>query len=200
MKIGMIFECGPSGADKKVCEHLAKQLLPSIEIISVTLDNKPKMIAECGIVADKLFKQGCRRVIIIWDLYPAWREKGQNPCRAEDRTLILDSMRSAGVRSNVHLVCIEEELEAWLLSDGRAISSVLSRPAHPVRVADVRCPETISNPKKRLNRIFSQHRRGTYNDIVHAIQIATAMPDLNRLGRCTTFARFAEKLTGTPLS
>jgi hypothetical protein len=51
MKIGMILECGPSGADKKVCEHLAKQLLPDIEITSFTLDNKPKMIAECGPVA-----------------------------------------------------------------------------------------------------------------------------------------------------
>jgi Domain of unknown function (DUF4276) len=199
MKIGMIFECGPSGADKKVCEHLAKQLLPSIEIASVTLDNKPKMIAECGSVASTLLRQGCRRLLIIWDLYPAWREQGQSPCRAEDRALILDSLRSAGVRSHVHLVCIEEELEAWLLSDGRAISSVLSTMAHPVRVADVRYAETVSNPKKRLNRIFSQNRRGTYNDIVHAEKIVKAMPDLSRIGRCTTFTRFAEKVTGAPL-
>jgi len=68
----MIFECGPAGADKKVCEYLARQLQPQLEIISVTLDNKPKLINNCGRSAAQLLKAGCDRVVIIWDLYPAW--------------------------------------------------------------------------------------------------------------------------------
>jgi hypothetical protein len=48
MKVGMIFECGPDGADKKVCEHLAYQLDPDIEISSVTLTNKPGLVENCG--------------------------------------------------------------------------------------------------------------------------------------------------------
>ena len=68
----MIFECGPAGADKKVCEYLARQLQPQLEIISVTLDNKPKLIHNCGRSAAQLLKAGCDRVLIIWDLYPAW--------------------------------------------------------------------------------------------------------------------------------
>lgn len=79
MKIGMIFECGPEGADKKVCEHFARQLEPELEIISITLDNKPKLISECGRAASQLLKDGCDRVLIIWDLYPAWREKKKKP-------------------------------------------------------------------------------------------------------------------------
>ena len=48
MKVGIIFECGPDGADRKVCEHLAKRIKPDLKIESVTLDNKPKMIRGCG--------------------------------------------------------------------------------------------------------------------------------------------------------
>jgi hypothetical protein len=33
----------------------------------------------------------------------------------------------------------------------------------------------------------------------HAVKIVEAMPDLNRIGRCPSFARFVEKVTGTPL-
>lgn len=63
MKIGMIFECGPDGADKKVCEHLARMIEPDITISSVTLDNKPNLISECGIAAAQLLLDGCDRVI-----------------------------------------------------------------------------------------------------------------------------------------
>ena len=41
MKVGLILECGPQGADKAVCEYLVKLLNPEIEVVSRTLDNKP---------------------------------------------------------------------------------------------------------------------------------------------------------------
>lgn len=61
----MIFECGPAGADKKVCEHLARQLQLELEIMSVTLDNKPRLISDCGRAAAQLLRDGCDRVLII---------------------------------------------------------------------------------------------------------------------------------------
>ena len=94
------------------------------------------------------------------------------------------------------LVCIEEELEAWLLADGRALSTVLSRPAHPVKVPDVKKPDQIQKPKTRLNRIFQQRSGRPYVDRMHARKIVEALPDLNRIRRSTTFVRFAVKLTG----
>lgn len=196
MRLGMIFECGPDGADMKVCERLVQHLRPDAIIRSITLDNKPKLIAGCGAVAAMLLKEGCGNVIIVWDLYPAWRERVQRPCRAEDRRLIMDSLRTAGVGSCAHLVCIEQELEAWLLADGRAISSVLSTTAHPVRVKNVKNSESVNNPKKRLNELFKQNTGRPYNDIVHAEKIIRGLPDLNRIRRCSTFVRFAEKVTG----
>ncbi|OGG56219.1 MAG: hypothetical protein A3F84_10135 [Candidatus Handelsmanbacteria bacterium RIFCSPLOWO2_12_FULL_64_10] len=197
MKVGMIFECGPDGADKKVCEHLARMLLPEIEISSVTLGNKPKLISECGLAAAQLLGEGCERVVIVWDLYPPWRKSGQRPCRRADREAIAQSLSRAGVRSRrVYLVCIAEELEAWLLADGRAISAVLSKSTHPVDVGDTKKPEQVSNPKKRLTRIFREKTGRLYVDRVHAEKIIQALSDLNRIKRCATFVRFAIKATG----
>ena len=200
MKVGMIFECGPAGADKAVCEILAKRLKPSVKVISITLDNKPKLLADCGEAAVQLLKDGCERVIIVWDLYPPWRKGGAKPCRREDRQAIARSLKKAKVSSkHVYLVCIEQELEAWLITDGRAISQVLSRPAHPVQIADVKNSEKFHNPKKRIMKTFQQNTGRPYTDRIHAKQIIEAMPDLNRIRRCASFVRFAAKATGVAL-
>ena len=194
MKVGMIFECGPAGADKVVCELLARRLNPLIQIVCVTLDNKPKLLADCGQAAAQLLHGGCERVVIVWDLYPPWRKRGAKPCRREDRQAIARSLTKAIVKSKfVYLVCIEEELEAWLIADGRALSAVLSRPAHLVKVKDTPGPESIRSPKTRLNKLFQQHRGQPYTDRFHAEKIVKAMPDLNRIRRCASFLRFAVK-------
>ena len=152
MKIGMIFECGPDGADQQVCEHLAHRLLPGIDVDPIPLGNKPGLLSGCGPAAANLLQQGCERIIIVWDLYPSWGE--ELPCRKEDCEKIQASLSKFDVpMRQVDLVCIEQELEAWLLADGRALATVLSRPTHPVRrVQDVRNPDQESNPKARLKR------------------------------------------------
>ncbi|BAZ16419.1 hypothetical protein NIES4071_82950 [Calothrix sp. NIES-4071] len=181
---------------KKYANTSARMLQKDIEISSVTLDNKPNLVSECGIAAAQLLKDGCERILIVWDLYPAWREKKESPCRKEDRVAILESLAQAGVTSSqVYLVCIEEELEAWLLADGRAISSVLSKPTHPVKIKDTKNPERVRNPKKTLNKMFQENIGRPYVDRQHAKMIVEKLEDLNKLNRCPTFARFAEKLT-----
>lgn len=196
MKVGIVIESGPDGAERKVCEHLAVQIRPGITISWATHRNKPDMIANCGRAVVQLLKDGCKRVIILWDLFPPWRKSGQKPCRREDRLAILKSLKLAGVeKSPVFLVCIREELEAWLLADGRAVTAVLSTEAHPARrVADSRNPDHVGNPKRRLKRLFRENRRGEYNDLVHAIKIIR-QADLNKLRRSDSFCRFEEKLT-----
>lgn len=194
MNVGMIFECGPEGADVKVCTYLARQLRPDIVISPVTLTNKPTLVAKCGDAAAELLRSGCERVVIVWDLYPAWRERGRKPCRKEDRDNILQSLAKAGVdATKVYLVCIQEELEAWLLADHRAIKSLLSRRTHPASVSESRDPEQVRNPKGKMQQIFREHGR-VYNDRVDAEKIVKELPDLQRLlRRCATFQRFALK-------
>lgn len=197
MKVGMIFESGPQGAEKMVCEYIAKQLCPGIVISSATHVNKPDMIAGCGKDVVQLLKEGCKRIIIVWDLFPPWRKAGQKPCRKEDRDAMMNALKLEGVeKAPVFLICIREELEAWLLADGRAIAAVLSTAAHPVpAIADAKRPDHVPNPKGRLKRLFRVHRHGEYNDLVHAIKIIKKA-DLNRLRRSESFRRFRAKLVG----
>lgn len=197
MKIGMVFESGPQGAEKQVCEYLARRIRPGVTISSATHRNKPEMIADCGKDVAQLLKEGCKRILIVWDLFPPWRKAGEKPCRKVDREAIRKSLKLAGVENApVFLVCVREELEAWLLADGRAIAAVLSTAAHPVpAIADARHPDRVPNPKARLQRQFRVHRRGEFNDLIHAIKIIQAA-DLNRLGRSESFRRFKAKLEG----
>lgn len=196
-KVGMILECGPDGADVQVCRHLAALLDTHVEVLSVTMNNKPNLIENCGAAAAQLLEDGCARVLIIWDLFPAWRERGLKPCRHKDREQIFLSLQSAGVsRADVHLICIREELEAWLIADGRAVSAVLSTPTHPVRGKDGKNAERILNPKKVLNRLFQRHSGRPYVDRRHARQIVEQLPDLGRLEKLPTFRRFCKRFLG----
>jgi Domain of unknown function (DUF4276) len=198
-KVGLIFECGPDGPDQQVCEYLARRLEPALDLSSVALGNKPRLLAECGRAAARLLEEGCERVVIVWDLYPPWRERGARPCRREDRRQITEALEAAGITARpVFLVCIREELEAWLLADERALMHVLSRPAHPAKVRGEKRPEQVRDPKKRLMRHFERHGQ-RYNLTLHARKIVEALPDWSRIRRCESFLRFALKVTGRPL-
>ena len=63
MKIGLILECGPEGADKKVCELVLSRLVPDLEIVTITLDNKPTLGEQCAASAAQLFSEGCERIV-----------------------------------------------------------------------------------------------------------------------------------------
>ena len=195
MKIGMIFECGPEGADLQVCRHLAQLVVPSVAISHVTLNTKPRLLSDCGKAAAGLLAESCRHVFVIWDLFPPWRGRKAKPCRRNDRAAIRRSLNTDEVDpAKVTLVCIEEELEAWLIADGRGVSRVLSTTAHPVTVRHISNAHRRKNPKAYLNRLFNQHRRGQYVDRRHALQIVQNIPDLNQLRRIPSFARFQERL------
>jgi hypothetical protein len=199
MKVGFIVEGGPDSADKQVCEYLAKRIGEeegrNLSTRAIPLGNKRELIRDCGKTACRLLKEGCERILVVWDLYPAWREDGEKPCREKDREEILKSLRNVGISLEiVKLVCIREELEAWLIADGQAISEVLSRPTHPVRVGDETRPERVRNPKKALQRIFREKRNLDYNDRIHAVRIAQAMRDFGRIRKVCSFKRFSSFL------
>jgi hypothetical protein len=211
-KLGLILECAPEGADLQVFRHVIGQQDPQVNIQPTTMINKQKLVASCGEAAQLLLQDGCERVIIAWDLYPAWREKGR-PCRKTDRENIFKSLEAAGIPKNwfespilgqpdmrkVFLVCIQAELEAWLLADEQALSEVLSRPSHQVRITKTRNPERPTNPKKLLTRIFTENVGQKYNSIDHAEKIIQAVGNLGRIARaCPTFARFLHVITILP--
>jgi len=177
---------------------------PAIEFVPSTLDNKKKLVEDCGTVARVLLDE-CEKVIIVWDLYPAWRERGMRPCRHEDRQAIFRSLQSENVDlSKVFPVCIQEELEAWLLADNRAVTAMLKplkRP-HPVgRIPKYSNPDRIRNPKTTLTRIFN-HELGDnrrYVDYQHAILIARQISNFSKIRHSDSFKRFAFKTAGLVL-
>ena len=158
--IGMIFECGPQGADKQVCEHLAKHIRPEIEIKSRTLDSKVNLLRDAGKTAALLLKDGCAYVMVVWDPRPAWPDKKNRPCRHAERKTVLMRLAEAGVSPHapVYLVCIEQELECWLLANDRAISALLSTPAHPYSGSKVQVPDSVVQPKSEMLKHFKKAR------------------------------------------
>ena len=195
--IGMIFECGPEGADKKVCEWLAARIVPGAKLLCRTLDNKPNLIRDAGVTAKQLLADGCSCVLIIWDLRPTWPDKKSKPCRAAECNAILESLQQAGVAPGppVYLVCIEQELESWLLACDHAVSAVLSTPAHAFSIPRTKRPDQVPNPKALMVKHFKTARNWTYDDKVDALRTLNAAPlDLTRLGRSISFKRFHQKL------
>jgi len=194
MKIGFIFECGPQGADKQVCEYLAAQVKPGIVPVSRTLDNKANLLKDAGKIAAALLAEGCERVLIVWDLRPAW--PGKKTCRKAERDAVLDSLSKTGIAGKpVFLVCVEQELESWLLADEVKISAFLSTAAHSYSAKRVRNPDRVPNPKSVMMNHFKAARGWRYEDRTHAIKIMrVGNTDLKRLRRSETFARFETKL------
>ncbi len=196
MKIGMIFECGPQGADKLVCEYLGSHIRGEVEFSSITLDNKANLMRDAGKTAAKLLADGCCCVLIVWDLRPAWDIK-KKLCRRNESETVLASMQTAGVGATapVHLICIEQELESWLLADEGAISKCLSTTAHKYPVDCIRKPDCVMQPKAALINHFRKARGLRYDDKVDAIRVLRAAPiNLPRLRRSTSFERFEQKL------
>lgn len=198
MSIGMIFECGPQGADKLVCEYLASELRPGIGLRSVTLDDKPNLLANAAMAAQALLADGCERVLVIWDLRPAWPDTHRKPCRAAERAHLLDTLAEQGLQgAPVYLVCVEQEFESWIVADEAKLSAFLSTAAHPYSVPRVRRPDREKNPKSLVMKHFATARGLRYEDRVHAIKVMRTAPPPNwpRLRRSDSFARFEAKLT-----
>jgi hypothetical protein len=113
MTIGFVLECGPQGADLLVCEYLARSIRPDMAFSSRTLDNKENLLRDAGKVAGQLLKDGCRCVLIVWDLRPSWPDKKSTPCRTNERQHLLTAIEQAGLPASapVYLVCDEQLLQ-----------------------------------------------------------------------------------------
>jgi hypothetical protein len=202
VRIGFIFECGPAGADQQVCEYLARKLLPGVECISRTLDKKVHLLNDAGRVAAALLADGCDRVLIVWDLRPAWPDKKHKPCRRIERVALLEILDKVGIADqSIFLVCIEQELESWLLADERKLAKHLSTSAHQYTVPKVRHPDREQQPKATVINHFKAARGWRYNDKVDAVRVVSrGEPAWDRLRRSQSFARFERKIKGKLMS
>ena len=201
MKVGILVECGRDGLEDVLCRRICTLLRVEsgidFELDIVPMDNKRRLIRECGPASVRLLDSGCNRVVILWDERPAWPRSGERLCWHNDRQDVLASLRQSQVdHRSVHLVCIEREFESWLLFDERMLSCVFSTEAHPIRVGRQRNPHRMPNPKGTMTGLFRRHRGWRYVNLQHAKDFARCLQNLARLQRCATFRRFAERVTG----
>lgn len=206
MKIGLILECGPDGADAKVCRHLVSMINTNYDkklslIKPITLGDKPQLLKGCGTVAKKLLDvDRCDRVIIMFDVdsKKSWN-KGRD--LATDRKDIFKALDTEGIdRDKVFLVGIIRELESWLISDGRALEAFLEQVTSNTRrigrIKKAKNPEHQVDPKAWLNNLFREHwgSRRKYIDREHAEMIVQKLPDFREIRKCSTFKRFVHKV------
>lgn len=202
MKVGIVCEGRLGGEDAQVFEYFARRIVPEATFKTFPQGVKPDLIAEAGNVVASLFKSGYDKVLIMWDIEPRW---GKPDGEQQDMLDIQVSLGNADVAEHpcLFLIAIHKELEAWLLADGTALSAVLSRPAHPVSIAHTKNADTVSNPKKRLERLFARHNipfgpqppQGTYQPKLTAIRIAENIPaNFGQLGKLDSFRKFGRSL------
>jgi hypothetical protein len=199
MKVGLILECQSGAPEEQVLRHLIERLKPDADVSVQAMGNKPTLVTDCGETAGALFEiENCDKVFVIWDLWPAWEQS--DPCMKEDRDAIADSLTASDVaREKTHLICIIQELEAWLIADGGAVTRAINdlRRNHPEipRIADENSPEQVQRPKQRLMRLFrTEGKVRSYNDWLDAIRIARNFPNFHKLERAPAFVRFQNYL------
>ena len=150
------------------------------------------------LVAAELLKT-CSRAVVLWDLTSSWSTV--KSCRHEDKEQAFQSLKDAKVPlQKVTLICIEQELECWLMTDTRALDAVLSKLKHPPRLSnrlkDYSKPDRqIQRPKTELISLFQRELGNTrkYIDRNHALLLAKEIIDWTKLRRSASFCRFAEK-------
>jgi hypothetical protein len=133
-----------------------------------------KLRAKCASWAHQLLQRGCRFVIVCHDL-----DKSKE---TELRRLIEASL--GALKSSQRLILIPvHEIEAWLLSDPRAIMLTFREHREP------RCPglpESVVDPKKTLEKIIWSTFHKRYVNTIHNGKIASHMR-LSALGKCASF-------------
>jgi hypothetical protein len=192
MKLGLIFECDKQGTDQQVYEYVIRQLCPDLDFITQPAGiNKPQMIDNCGKIAQLLIDvEKCDKILIIWDLMPRW---GGVPCRKEDVDNILENLTAEDVDlAKIKLVCIEPELESWLIVDGKALTAYKEQLSHPHKVEKFK-GKKLSPESKNAKTEISKYLGRKYNDISEALKIAQHIENYEQIARKhASFARLKE--------
>ncbi|MEJ7830219.1 MAG: hypothetical protein WKF91_18565 [Segetibacter sp.] len=162
------------------------------------LSVKPALIKDCGKAVRRLKSLECDKIFIVWDLYPAWGEDKSKPCRHEDKEGIKASLVAEGLsESDIVFLCFENELEAWLVADGRVLSEYFSKPHRKAKIGNETKPDKLKDPKGKLMGYFKEFRGFKYEGTIHAEQIIKSLDEFQKIKKSETFCRLHFKICGT---
>jgi hypothetical protein len=205
MKLGFVFECSPGGGDVKLFQHLLKLIYPTfnfdVNFHHTALKSKKDLVKECGKEVKRLMGLGCHKIFIVWDLIPTWKEDGK-PCRHDDKEAIKKSLSAFEIgEENVIFLCVERELESWLIADDRALEAFfITKRSMKNQITRIKSPDTHHDPKGLLNKHFRNYRGVRFEPMIHTTQILTKMTEIRNLRRSLSLKRFYLKLTGNELT
>ncbi len=141
-----------------------------------------KLHRKCTAWAENLLLRGCSHLVVIHDL--------DNNDEAKLHAKLTDLVRNVGFDLYLILIPIRE-IEAWLLTDARALKSVFGMSKLP-KVP--RQPETTINPKEKLRDIVWRTTKKRYMNTIHNRKIASASR-ISRLKTCRSFQCYPLFLT-----
>ena len=133
-----------------------------------------KLRNKCGVWANMLSKSGCEHIMVFHDL------------DRNDKSHLLDMLENKVSKDSFPssiIVIPVEELEAWLLSDAKAIKTVFSLKKAPKKINNC---ETISSPKGHLRDIVWHLGKKRYLNTRHNQKIANKSTVTNFL-RCKSY-------------
>jgi uncharacterized protein DUF4276 len=139
-----------------------------------------KIAAKCSSWAETLGRRGCTDVVVIHDL----DERNEQELRAR----LNNALAACSVRRKAVVIPIRE-IEAWFLSDEKALRRALGLWRDPHRVAN---PQSVPRPKEFLRDLVARNSRTglVYVNTVHNAKIAAAM-SLDIVARkCPSFIPF----------
>jgi hypothetical protein len=134
------------------------------------------ILGKCRQWADILKSQGCNYLIVLQDLdLSNLKEIFGNlnsallKCKIENRVIVIPIM----------------EIEAWLLSDHKAIKNAMNLKADVKKIPN---PQSILDPKQKLAEIiyFCSGKKKRYINNVHNPKIASCV-EISNIRRCDSF-------------
>lgn len=141
-----------------------------------------KLRRKCKAWSEILLAKGCDHLAVVHDL----DQYEEATLRKELDEYVL----SIGFGQTVILIPVEE-IEAWLLSDPKAVKTVFNMRRLP---KIPKAPEKIKSPKEYLGRLVRNESRSQYLNTVHNRRIAREL-SIGALDRCPSFSSYPAFLT-----
>jgi len=142
-----------------------------------------KLKNKCGAWANMLVKSGCEHIVVFHDRDRHDEKEIRN---------ILESKVCKEEYPNSIIVIPVEELEAWLLSDAKAIKAVFNLRKAPKKIHNC---EAIESPKEHLRDLVWQIGKKRYLNTTHNKKIAE-QSDVANFKRCKSYKPFDKYVRG----
>jgi len=178
-KIGLIVE---GESDRRALEKIFSRIGVDVEFRIV----QGFPVRKINAFAREMRNSGCKKVLILRDT--ECKEKIERYEELKDKIRELEGIE----------VCFAQcSLESWLLADEEAIESLLrERTRKPVKIEIISNPESIPDPKNKMNEIFRRTKgfKLGYIEVTHAPEIASRANISKLEEKCQNFREMMKKI------